>query len=99
MDKMGIYLQLYNFAPEEKTQKPNGTIQYEVVKSGANEKILDFSEDVAKLPEASAQQVTIEKLLPLQRLTPGEYTLKMKVTDKNRGQTLTPSATFKVIYN
>ena len=98
-EKMGIYLQLYNFAPDEKTQKPNGTIQYEVVKSGTNEKILDFSEDVANLPEASAQQVTVEKLLPLKNITPGEYTLKMKVTDKNRDQTLTPSATFKVIYN
>jgi hypothetical protein len=95
-EKMGIYLQLYNFGPDEKTQKPNGTVQYEVVKNGSNEKIFDFSEELAKLPEASAQQVTIEKLLPLQTLKPGQYTLKMKVTDKNRNQTLTPSATFTV---
>jgi GWxTD domain-containing protein len=95
-EKMGIYLQLYNFGPDEKTQKPNGTIQYEVVKNGSNEKIFDFSEDIARLPDASAQQVTIEKLLPLQTLKPGQYTLKVKVTDKNRDQTLTPSATFTV---
>jgi GWxTD domain-containing protein len=95
-EKMGIYLQLYNFGPDEKTQKPNGTIEYEVVKNGSNEKIFDFSEDIAKLPEASAQQVTIEKLLPLQTLKPGQYTLKMKVTDRNRNQTLTPTATFTV---
>jgi len=38
----------------------------------------------------------VEKLLPLQTLTPGQYTLKMKVTDKKRNQTLTPSATFTV---
>jgi GWxTD domain-containing protein len=95
-EKLGIYLQLYNFGPDEKTQKPNGTIEYEVVKNGSNEKIFDFTEEVAKLPQASAQQVTIEKLLPLQTLKPGQYTLKMKVTDKNRNQTLTPSATFTV---
>jgi GWxTD domain-containing protein len=95
-EKMGIYLQLYNFGPDEKTQKPNGTVQYEVTKNGTNEKIFDFSEDVAKLPDASAQQVTIEKILPLQTLKPGQYTLKMKVTDRNRNQTLTPSATFTV---
>jgi GWxTD domain-containing protein len=95
-EKLGIYLQLYNFGPDEKTQKPNGTIEYEVVKNGSNEKIFDFSEEIAKLPDASAQQVTIEKLLPLQTLKPGQYTLKMKVTDKNRNQTLTPSATFTV---
>ncbi len=95
-EKLGIYVQFYNFGPDEKTQKPNGTIEYEVVKNGSNEKIFDFTEEVAKLPDASAQQVTIEKLLPLQSLKPGQYTLKMKVTDKNRNQTLTPSATFTV---
>jgi GWxTD domain-containing protein len=95
-EKMGIYLQLYNFGPDEKTQKPNGTVQYEVTKNGTNEKIFDFSEDIAKLPDASSQQVTIEKILPLQTLKPGQYTLKMKVTDRNRNQTLTPSATFTV---
>src|SRR6185437_5832003 len=95
-EKMGIYLQLYNFGPDEKTQKPNGTVQYEVLKNGTNEKIFDFSEDIAKLPDASSQQVTIEKILPLQTLKPGQYTLKMKVTDRNRNQTLTPSATFTV---
>ena len=95
-EKMGIYLQLYNFGPDEKTQKPNGMVEYEVVKNGSNEKIFDFSEEVAKMRDASAQQVTIEKLLPLQTLKPGQYTLKMKVTDRNRNQTLTPSATFTV---
>jgi len=95
-EKLGIYLQLYNFGPDEKTQKPNGTVQYEVTKNGSNEKIFDFTEEIAKMPQASAQQVTIEKLLPLQSLKPGQYTLKMKVTDKNRNQTLTPSAIFTV---
>jgi len=95
-EKLGIYVQFYNFGPDEKTQKPNGTIQYEVTKNGSNEKIFDFTEEIAKLPDASAQQVTIEKLLPLQTLKPGQYTLKMKVTDKNRNQTLTPSAVFTV---
>jgi GWxTD domain-containing protein len=95
-EKMGIYLQLYNFQPDEKTHKPDGTIQYEVVKNGTNEKVFDFTEDITKVPEASAQQVTIEKLLPLNTLQPGQYTLKMKVTDKLRNQTLTPTATFTV---
>jgi hypothetical protein len=95
-EKMGIYMQLYNFGADEKTQKPSGDIQYEVVKNGSNEKIFDFTEDVRSVPGASAQQVTVEKLLPLAKLEPGQYTLKMKVTDKIRNQVLTPSATFTV---
>ncbi len=95
-EKMGIYLQLYNFGPDEKTQKPNGVIEYEVVKNGSNEKIFEFSEDIAKMPGASANQVTIEKLLPLTNLSPGKYTLRMKVVDKNRNLTLTPTTEFTV---
>ena len=33
---------------------------------------------------------------PLQNFAPGDYTLKMKVMDKKRNQTLTPTATFTV---
>jgi hypothetical protein len=95
-EKMGIFLKLYNFGPDEKTQKPSGQIEYQVVKNGSNEKIFEFTEDIASLPGASASQVTVEKLLPLQNLTPGQYTLKLKITDKNRNQTLTPSAQFTV---
>jgi GWxTD domain-containing protein len=95
-EKMGIYTQFYNFGLDEKTHKPNAEIQYEIVKSGSNEKIIDFTEAVSSIPGASGSQVTVEKLLPLKSLAPGQYELKMKVTDKIRNQTLTPSAKFTV---
>jgi hypothetical protein len=95
-EKMGIYFKLYNFGQNEKTHKPDGQIEYQVVKNGSNEKIFDFTEEVGTLPGASASQVTVEKLLPLGKLLPGQYTLKLKVTDKNRNQTLTHSAQFTV---
>jgi hypothetical protein len=95
-EKMGIYFKLYNFGPDEKTNKPSGQIEYQVVKNGSNEKIFEFTEDIASLPGASASQVTVEKLLPLQKLQPGQYTLKLKITDRNRNQTLTPTAQFTV---
>ena len=95
-ERMGIYMSLYNFEPDEKTQKPSGTIEYEVVKRDTNEKIFEFTEELAGIAGASATQVTVEKLLPLKSLAPGQYTLKMKVTDKKRNQTLTPTANFTV---
>jgi GWxTD domain-containing protein len=94
-EKLGIYLQLYNFEADEKTRKPEGTIDYEIVKTGSNEKVFEYSEDISASPGAAAQ-IIVEKLLPLQELAPGQYTLKMKVVDKKRNQTLTPSATFTV---
>jgi len=95
-DKLGLYLQVYNFSPDEKTKKPNASVDYEIVKKGTNEKVLEFSEDVNTLPGASANQVTIEKVLSLKQMPPGQYTLKLKVTDKNNNQTLTPSTSFTV---
>jgi hypothetical protein len=67
-----------------------------VVKHGDNKIVYEFSEEVAKMENASANQVVVEKLLPLRSLEPGQYTLRMKITDRNRNQTLTPSATFTV---
>jgi hypothetical protein len=95
-EKMGIYFKAYNFEADEKTNKPSGTIDYEIVKNGSNEKVLEFSEELTTIPGASAQQVTVEKLLPLASLLPGQYTLKLKITDKLRNQTLTPSTVFTV---
>jgi hypothetical protein len=95
-EKLGIYLQVYNFGPDEKTQKPAGSIQYEVDKAGSNEKIMDFTEDLTAIPNASANQVTIEKLLPLNNLEPGNYTLKIKAFDKNRNQTVQQQGNFTV---
>jgi GWxTD domain-containing protein len=96
--KLGIYLQLYNFDVDETTKKPNGTVEYEVIKNnkGSNEVVIPaYSEEVNKLP-GGATQVTIEKLLPLKDMAPGDYTVNIKVTDKVRNQTLTRSATFTI---
>jgi hypothetical protein len=95
-EKMGIYVQYYNFQADEKTLKPNGVIEYEVVKSGDNKKVFEFTEELSGLENASANQVTVEKMLPLKSFEPGQYTIKMKVTDRNRNQTLTQAASFTV---
>ncbi|HEY4087661.1 MAG TPA: GWxTD domain-containing protein [Bryobacteraceae bacterium] len=94
--KMGVYIQFYNFAPEEKTNKPNGTIQYTISKVGATSSLFDVTEDVQSIPYASANQVTVEKLLPLKTLGPGVYMLKVKATDKRANQTVQQEQKFIV---
>ena len=91
-----FYLQLYNFQTDEITHKPDGEIEYEVVKNGTNEKVLDFSEDLTALTGGAAQML-LEKRLPLVNFAPGDYTLKIKVTDKMRNETLSPTASFTVL--
>jgi len=96
-ETLGIYMQIYNFDMDETTRKPDGSVTYEIVRNGTNEKVLDFTEEVSAIPGAAASQTVIEKRLPLTNLAPGDYTLQLKITDKLRDETLTPSAKFKVI--
>jgi GWxTD domain-containing protein len=95
-EKMGIYLKAYNFEADETTHKPVGHVEYELTKKDSGDKIWDITEEVAKIPGASASQITIEKLMPLKDLAPGQYTLHMKITDQKRNQVVTPTAQFTV---
>jgi cell division protein YceG involved in septum cleavage len=93
---MGIYAEFYNFGMDQKTKKPEGTIEYDVVNNADNKVVLSQTEDLTTIPNASSFLVTVEKKLPLSTLAPGKYTLKLKVTDKLKNQSLTPSAQFTV---
>src|SRR4051794_21368152 len=95
-ETMGIYTEFYNFGMDEKTKKPEGTVTYDVV-DASNQTVLSQTEDLSTIPNASAFLVTVEKKLPLSSLTPGKYTLRLKVTDKLKNQSLTPTAQFTVI--
>jgi GWxTD domain-containing protein len=95
-ETMGIYTEFYNLGMDEKTKKPTGSIQYDVVNKANNQTVMTQTEDLNSIPNASAFLVTVEKKLPLKALPPGNYTLKLKVVDKLKNQTLTPSAAFTV---
>ncbi len=93
-EKLGVYVQLYHFAAEKKTHKPNGSIQYQIVKKGSDKPALEYNEDVNAIQGASAQQVSVIKLLPLQSLAPGLYSLRLKATDHLSKQVLALAADF-----
>ena len=95
-ETLGIYMKMYNFGMDEQTRKPQGQVQYEVLRTGTAEPIVTLTEDVSKIPDASGSQVTIQKFLRLEKFDPGSYTLRLKITDKNRNQTLTQTASFTV---
>src|SRR3989441_1878722 len=92
-DKLGIYMQVYNLKPDEKTHKSSATFQYTVKKG--NEQIMQFKETSAEMKQ-TGDQITIERLLPLATLTPGKYTLEINATDTLSNQTISRTAEFKV---
>jgi GWxTD domain-containing protein len=95
-ETMGIYTEFYNLGMDEKTKKPQGTIEYEVVNNADNKTVMTQTEDLTTIQNASAFLVTVEKKLPLRSLAPGRYTLKLKIDDKLKNRSLTPSAQFTV---
>jgi GWxTD domain-containing protein len=88
-----IYMQVYNLGLDAKTHKPSLDVEYDLLKDG--KPLLAQAEDAAKLKEAS-QQFTLEKQMPLRMLEPGKYTVQIKITDKIKNQTVSPSDTFEL---
>ncbi len=90
---LGIYMQVYNLGLDNQTHRPSAEVQYDILKDG--KQVLTQSEQVANLPNA-AQQITLQKTMPLRTLQPGKYTVQIKVTDNIKKQAVTPAATFEL---
>src|SRR5579885_1375099 len=92
-DKLGIYMQVYNLKPDEKTHKSDATVEY-VVKKG-NQEVFKHTETSAEMKQ-TGDQVTIERLLPLATFAPGKYTLEVSAKDALSNQSITRTAEFTV---
>ena len=92
-DKLGIYLQVYNLKPDEKTHKSSAAFTYTVRKG--DQQIMQFKETSEDMKQ-TGDQVTIERLLPLATLAPGKYTLEVSATDKLAQATISRSADFSI---
>ena len=92
-DRMGIYLQVYNLKPDDKTHKTDATFVYTVKKG--DQQVMQFKETTAEMKQ-TGDQVTLERLLPLATLSPGKYTLQVSATDVLANQTISRTADFSV---
>ena len=72
-------MQVYNLGIGD-NKKNDATIDYQVVDLATNKQILSTSETAAKL-NPNADQVTLEKTMPLASLDPGKYQVVIKVND------------------
>jgi GWxTD domain-containing protein len=94
-DKLGIYMQVYNLKPDDKTHKSSATFQYTVKKGKEPVPGMQFNETSEQMKQ-TGDQVTIERLLPLSTLVPGKYTLEINATDTLSNQTISRTADFTV---
>ena len=99
-DGMGVFIQVYNLKVDDKTHKPDASVQYRVFKAegqntGNADPLLKFDLPQNKLPE-HGEEMTLENMITLGSLAPGKYKLEVAVTDNLAKQTITPNADFTV---
>src|SRR6516165_3808154 len=94
-DKLGIYMQVYNLKPDDKTHKSSASFLYTVKKAGDAVPGMQFKETSADMKQ-TGEQVTIERFLPLSTLPPGKYTLEVDATGTHSNQTISRTADFTV---
>jgi hypothetical protein len=86
-------MQVYNLGIDEKSKLNNATIEYTIVDLGTNKPVLDTQELSTKL-NGNADQLTLEKTMPLASLQPGQYQVTIKVNDLVTKQQTQESAKF-----
>ena len=91
---LNFWMQVYNLGIGDNKQN-SATIQYEIMDMATNKAVLDTSEQTSKL-NPNADQVTLEKSLPLASLQPGKYEVSIKVNDGVKRQQFAETAPFIV---
>jgi hypothetical protein len=81
MQSLNFWMQVYNLGIDEKTKQNDATITYEIMDLGTNKPVLNTAESTRKI-SPNADQLTLEKSLPLASLQPGQYQLSIKVNDQ-----------------
>ena len=94
-EKLSVWLQVYNLGIDDKTKKPEATVQYQITNTVTNQPVLDFTETTAQMGNVG-EQVTLAKTWPLSKLGPGVYQVTIKVDDQVSKRVIAPTAKFAV---
>jgi GWxTD domain-containing protein len=89
------YMQIYNMEIDQTSEKPSLDIRFVVKKDG---KVVEETEATAVNSEQFfyGQRVVLVGRVPLKGVSPGKYTLEIRVGDKISGNSLTTKTDFKV---
>ena len=91
--EVGIYLQVYNAGIDQMTLKPAVDVEYILTKDG--KEIVKQTEDWKGLSD-SGQRLVLARFIQTEKLTVGEYELKIKILDRVNNQSLEPTAKFRI---
>ena len=91
---LNFWMQVYNLGIGQ-NKRNDATIEYQILNMATNKQVLDMQESASKL-NPNADQLTLEKTMPLAGLEPGKYQVIIKVNDGILKQSIDQSAPFIV---
>jgi GWxTD domain-containing protein len=91
---IGVYMQIYNAGVDQTTLRPSVDVEYALLKDGKEigKQVEDWRGN-----SDSGQRLTLARLLDSRGLTPGDYSLEVRVKDRVSGQALVQSAKFTIV--
>ena len=92
---LNFWMQVYNLGIDEKTKQNGATIVYTISDMASGKDVLHLTEQTVKV-NPNADQVTLEKSMPLASLKPGKYEVRIQVDDGVSKQQLAQKAVFTV---
>lgn len=92
-DKLGVYLQLYNLKLDETSRKTKVSVAYRITKG--QQEIWRAVETADHLHQGG-EQLTIERLIPVNSLAPGRYTIEVTAIDLLTTETVTRNSEFTI---
>ena len=92
---LNFWMQVYNLGIDEKSKQNGAKIEYQVTNVATKQVLLD-SQELTSKTNPNADQVTLERSMPLASLEPGKYEITIKVDDGISKQQIAESAPFVI---
>ena len=95
-ERVNLWMQVYNLGIDKQTNKPDATVEYDVINASTNKAVVHAVETTKQMGNVG-DQLTLEKSLPLTALEPGIYRVSIKVSDNlSKQQPIVQNASFSV---
>src|SRR5437762_3227155 len=91
---VGVYMQIYNAGIDQTTLRPSVDVEYVLTKDG---KELGKQLEDWRGSSDSGQRLTIARLVDSRGLSPGDYSVEVRVRDHVSSQSLVQSAKFTIV--
>ena len=92
-ESMGVYMQFYNLKVDDTTHKNDATVDIEIFQG---DRSVSRVERTSAQLKQNGEELTVQQVVPMARLTPGKYRIEVKATDGISKQTVSRSADFTV---